>query len=371
MSGAAPARDEAREFDRTAFFETLQQRFRAFPVPADKGNFDPSKASQEELLYYGLPPRPDPRIHPQVSEIWQKGFGKPLILEAFSFTIEQLLAVGYRPFFRQTTPMLASSRYETSLNWSGAFVSANRFKKFMQIWGIWTVPNSLKRVPVAPPLKDRPFQVSVWVGLDGQRRYLNSSLPQIGTMSTYDETAPGYTTAQAWTQWWDRENPDKTLPVPLPLAVDPGDCVMAHLTAVGPQLVHLCMVNLTKHHCMAVWASSPSVRLHNGLVVPLEISGATAEWIVERPMIPCTNDFANFPDYPPTKFEACVALEADEVNIFYLPTARVQELRGERLIRMYAVDQNPSRIAFTSMPQRQSATSVLLQHGDVFPPATQ
>jgi len=356
--------DGAPTAELVVVFEELRRRFRGFPVPADDKRFDPSHASQEELLYYGLPPRPDPRSQPRVYEAWQRGFGQPLTLNSFAFTIAQLSELGYRPYFREEALVQRPSRYVASLNWSGAYLAANRFKKFMQIWGIWTVPNNLQQAPVPPAVKLRPFNCSVWIGLDGQRRYLNSSLPQIGTTSTYDATAPGNTVAQAWTQWWDRENPQETLPVPMSLAVDPGNEVLSVLTAVSPRHVHLVMVNLSQGKAIAVWASSPSVTLDNGRVVPLEISGATAEWIVERPMIPGGNDLSNLPDYPPTEFDACLALEADDVNIFFLPTARTQVLQSERLIRMYEVEETAQRISFISMPHRKSETSVRMTHGD-------
>ena len=54
--------------------------------------------------------------------------------------------------------------------------------QFMQIWGVWTIPGNLKLPPApfqGPPGID--YVCSNWIGLDGQRLYLDSSLPQIGT----------------------------------------------------------------------------------------------------------------------------------------------------------------------------------------------
>jgi hypothetical protein len=60
--------------DQSVVAAELERRVRGFPVPPD-GKFDPSKASREELLYYGLPPRPDRTRQPQAYAAWHTGFG--------------------------------------------------------------------------------------------------------------------------------------------------------------------------------------------------------------------------------------------------------------------------------------------------------
>ena len=77
----------------------------------------------------------------------------------------------------------SSTKFETSTNWSGAYVTSNRFKKFVQIWGFWRVPEHLDLPPLGKTVTrpGLPYTCSNWIGLDGQRRYFNSSLPQMGT----------------------------------------------------------------------------------------------------------------------------------------------------------------------------------------------
>jgi hypothetical protein len=73
---------------------------------------------------------------------------------------------------------VAETNFEASSNWSGAYITANRDKQFLQIWGIWTILPNLQ----LPPL---PFQgpagvdyvCSNWIGLDGQRLFFDCSLP--------------------------------------------------------------------------------------------------------------------------------------------------------------------------------------------------
>ena len=74
---------------------------------------------------------------------------------------------------------------------------------FVEIRGSWQAP------VVAPPTPGEigEFHSSTWIGLDGQRRYLNSSLPQIGTAQYVDVTAAATTfTTKAWWQWWLRDH---------------------------------------------------------------------------------------------------------------------------------------------------------------------
>jgi hypothetical protein len=54
-----------------------------------------------------------------------------------------------------------------------------------------------------------------------------------------------------------QEDPNDTLPAPMLLKVDPGNRVLAVLTAVTPELVYAVMVNLTLLHAMAVRVISP------------------------------------------------------------------------------------------------------------------
>src|SRR5262249_34146424 len=147
------------------------------------------------------------------------------------------------------------------------------------------------------------------------RRYFDSSLPQVGTVSTLQ--ANGATTAQAWTQWWARgiKNP---APLPLGLAVAPGDLVLSVLTAWDAQTVIFVMVNLSTMTGTVVQGTTPTVTLPDGTKATPDIAGATAEWIIERPAIPKLKTVYNFPDYGHTEFDLCVAVEGDGVDIFSL-----------------------------------------------------
>ncbi len=365
--GPAPAGD-----DPDAVVKELEKRFHGFPVPS--GPFDPVSASRVQLKTYGLPPKPDPATQPLLRGIWDRGFGAKLTLEEFRFTprvIEQITKPTYRLQFRQADELpVALTRFETSPNWSGAYITANRDRQFLQIWGAWAIPSNLK---LPPPEFRGPagvgYRCANWIGLDGQRLYFNSSLPQIGTVSVLQ--ADGTTAAGAWTQWWARGlmNP---VPTPLNLAVAPGDQVLCVLTAVDPQTVIFVMVDLDQKTCMAVQATAPpAVPMPPGVTrtgTP-DIAGATAEWILERPAVPGqTNAYGqpqlyNFPDYRDTAFDFCGAVEGESVDISSLPGGLPRELQAARRIRMFDVLLDPGRTAFISMPWKLDDTSVHLRYG--------
>ena len=349
--------------------EELKKRFRGFPVPVPPKLVDLTTVSPEQLEQYGLPPRPDPVTQPLLREVWDRAFGKPVILDHFSVDERLIDDVRYRPQVRRVYERLVTAtRFETSRNWSGAYITANRGKHFIQIWAFWTIPGNLKLPPGGPPGID--YVCSNWIGLDGQRLYFDSSLPQIGTQSTLQ--ANGTIKAEAWTQWWARDllTNKPPLPLPAPFKVVPGNHVAAVLTVIDPQTVNCVMVNLSLLTGISVMATSPPVILPDKTIAMPEVAGATAEWVVERPAVypPLVDpsgdpQLDNFPDYGETEFDFCLAVEGDSVDIGSLPAGLPQVLEGARRIRMFDVLQSPQHTALISMPERRSERVVRVRYG--------
>jgi len=349
----------------TAMRETiadLERRFSGFPVP--EGEFDPSTAPARLLRRYGLPPKPDARTQPVLRRAWDRGFGKKMRLEAFKFDSDLVKQADYRLFSRHLDEIPAApSRFETSSNWSGAYITANRSRQFLQIWGTWKIPDNLQ-VPPAPlqGTPGIPYVCANWIGLDGQRRYLDSSLPQMGTASKLG--VDGKTTAEAWAQWWARGN-TKNAPLRIKLGVAPGQEVLCVVTALDPQTVICVMVNLSTEPPtgMAVSATSPMVTLPNGNMVHPDIAGATAEWIMERPQVVDSPTRYNFPDYGETAFDFCIAVEGDDVDLFSWFDGLPQQLQGARRIRMFDMLYRPARTALLSMTREMDTASVRVRYG--------
>jgi hypothetical protein len=104
--------------------------------------------------------------------------------------------------------------------------------------------------------------------------------------------------------------------------------------------VHFYIKNLTTTHAFGFKMCSPFDPMLNRR---LRVSGATAEWIMERPADPDTEAIYNLPDYNVAHFYNCFALSA------YVPEGGVpgpaveRNLDAARGINMYKVERNPSR----------------------------
>ncbi len=126
------------------------------------------------------------------------------------------------------------------------------------------------------------------------------------------------------------------------------------------------MVNLSSANHpngMAVKGTAPTTTLPNNIQYTPSITGATAEWIVERPRVVGSTELNNFPDYGQTEFDACIAVEGDEADIFALFGGVPQELQGARRIRMIYDLFDPARTAFVSMPCKVNETACTARYG--------
>ncbi len=343
------------------------RRFTGVPEDvAHKGPIRPTRLSNEQLLALDLPPRPDPVRQPLLHSAWLQAFGGSNQLLAPP-TFEAELVLFEDPTFQPDTleDGIQTSRFETSLNWSGASIEADDERDFMAMVGIWTVPAMSSLPPVTDPTI--PYQCSAWIGLDGQRRYFDSSLPQIGTITQADPPFGAPATAQAWTQWWDRDDTSPPKPVILStFKVEPNDRVFAYLFVQDPLTVIMGIVNLSRPEPLPTLpmkvVSKPVPR--DGPLVAPRISGTTAEWILERPLIPDTKRLANFPDYGTTSFELCLAAMSRQTGLPGLFTATERDLTAARLLRMYERLHNPERTRFISMPTRLGSSAIALTYGD-------
>lgn len=229
------------------------------------------------------------------------------------------------------------------------------------IAGRWAVPSLAQ--PPSPQEQAGPnavYACSTWIGLDGQRLYLNSSLPQIGTTQTLTMTngMPTDVSAQAWFQWWDR--PISAPPANLSIPVAPGDKVACLLWVLAPSSVGMYMFNLTSGQiAQPVIASAPKV---GG--TELTVSGATAEWIMERPTELGSTIMYPFPDYATTDFLDCIALTG--LGPTTMPGS-FKDLKTARFIRMYDTLANGTRTQFISMAHKVDDTTAEVHYGDSFP----
>jgi hypothetical protein len=347
------------------------------PFPPPPANFDPSAASPEEIAGYGLPPKPEGVAQAALRKAWDHFFQPPFTFVSADpgasvlrgdrkarhemYLVVPELELVEQPNLPRSIP--SETRIQDSANWCGASIVANGGNQFVLIFGGWTVP----KVDPPPPDELGPqgqidtYRCTTWIGLDGNRRYLDSSLPQIGTeqdltVDTAGNETPSYF---AWFQWWARTE-YAVNKFQLPLTISEGLPVMAMIWVVDPYHVVAALRTYGNSNQIAiVQAASPSVSVPGGTSsTNPAISGATAEWIQERPLHNGTPSL--FAKYSPVRFHHCVAGMGPAAGTL----TSEQKLKAPTLLRMFDVPSDlPSRTRLTSMAKLISGTSVETRYG--------
>jgi hypothetical protein len=324
--------------------KAYEKNITTFPVPP--ADFDPRTADPERLFHFGLPLRPDFDREPEKYDFWSRMLAPPLTFVEARFEFPRHHQVSRRKIAAQTR-----EPREASSNWSGGYITAKGARMFVEVYGAWQVP-----VPLAPSTANGQYRCSTWIGLDGQRRYLNSSLPQIGT-AQFVRAANGHEerTVMAWWQWWVRGQHYR--PGKISLAVKPGDLVMCSLIVTGRDRVRFFIKNQTTGTFVAPFekVAPPAIMPPGPSPVPLAVSGATAEWITERPRDFRTQKLFRLPNYERVRFRDCFAVAAPAPG----KTGRGETLSSAKLIDMFEVRQNPTRVARISTAERTGPHGVV------------
>ena len=302
----------------------------------NKEKVNPLTAPAEVLRRFGLP-LPPSQSSP-IYRLWVETFSRPLLYAAAeSLTI----AVDNQtnPRFQQAR-LSVNTRYETSPNWSGAYVQPRDGNMLLDVTGTWRIPGIGTNGGLSGAW---PPTCSIWVGLDGQRLYINSSLPQIGTWQQIDGS--GTLTYFGWYQWWVRGQPPLAMLPMVPITLAEGDVVVCRVQASGPSEAVVSMLKLGLMPQFWSTTITPGVSPFTGQ--PPVISGATAEWVVERPTVLGSDQLYRMPQFDPVVFTNCAAEEALAINV---PTV-VQNLYGARFIQLFEQLGDPQRISMLSKPR--------------------
>lgn len=300
-----------------------QSRIQTFGVPPD--NFDPSTEPDSRLTRYGLP-----TLNAMASNPMATAFRRAFLQRRRNGPPLRFMSALPAPGVARDATVIQRAAPTTqpaqkSVNWSGGYLSARGGHRFVSVMADWVVPT------VSPPPGGTAMEYhsSTWVGLDGQKFYLDSSLPQIGTKQRCGAGLPGECEYYAWFQWWARgqETPEE----PLLLPVNPGDTISAIIRVFGEDSVICNLKNVTQDimlEAFRAWAPPPC-----------RISGATAEWIMERPSPPASDGWEAYalPVYTPFAFTGCVA----ESSPLGSDTLHDRDLESARLIRMYEIVTSP------------------------------
>lgn len=312
----------------------LRRRTTPFPIPAQDSGFDPLRASDTERSSFGLPTLDD-QPPSSVSLEFRRAFLSPPPGGRLRFDAA-FTGLPFGPSTSQPTPAVTFPwPAQKSLNWSGGYVAPRDGRSVVTVMGTWTVPSVLRPMGGGQP----EYHSSTWIGLDGMRMYRDSSLPQIGTKQICN--AAGGVTYGAWYQWWARELQEG--PECLELQVNPGDEIAAVMRVLDDkQTVRFNLKNVT----LGIMLQAFDVTAPTGYLV----SGATAEWIMERPSPPRSDGWNAYklPSYSAFSFTDCLAEASASGDAVVIPI----DLELARLIRMYEIVQSPRSIRTISSAKK-------------------
>jgi hypothetical protein len=334
------------KLDIVTLIQLVQDSVRSQLPPA---GFDPMAAPQQELDKYAFPKRPDPTLQPRAYAFWEKMFASPFAFDAFDFdkTFPSLNTQPRRGFFAQMP------RQQDSPNWSGAYITPRDGTVFSEIWTEYQVPTPNQPADGTAAT----YSSSTWIGLDGQRSYYMSTLPQFGTSQNIDvSTGVPMRSYFAWWQWWARDVLGAAYPIPLAApTIHASDLIMLFMQVADNRAgVSFMMKNVTTGRVVQFFQSPPTVP---GL--PFKVSGATAEWVMERPADPPhPTPLQQLPDYGTVDFHDC---GATAVNMDTGVSVE-RSLSAARLIDMYVVREGPERIVKNSIAEQLSNSEFLTEY---------
>lgn len=325
-------------------------------------------ASQGELEVFGLPPRPPPSATLLCDAFAAMFSGLPEFVDAGAVPAVSSPLPRPRSTGAIATTTTYRSPYELSRNWSGAYIEAHNGKMFVQVTALWTVP-TLRPPPIRlspSPSSGVEYHASAWVGLDGQRQYYGSSLPQIGTVETLPTTGSGQTSAHAFFQWYADGKVAPDLFYLAGVDVQPGDQVGGMVWVPKPDFVHAFFRNFRTNQITIFEKAAPLVRLPDDTEAPAGIAGATAEWVVEQPSkllsppdpVDTRPVLLPFPNYGHIKFTHCIGGLAPAPGE---PTEGMA-MDGTRFIRLLTPLADPDRFVIVSRPRKICDTKLMLEY---------
>jgi hypothetical protein len=198
---------------------------------------------RRRLEEFWLPSRPDPDVEPDLYAHWEEMFSEPLrFVQASSQEYAQRGGVNMA--------CQIAAPFETSRNWSGAYIVPQRANRFTRVVGRWQVPRV--RAGVGTTAGSSTFQCSVWIGLDGKNGWTRS-MPQVGTLQTVQNGVPQ--APNLWWQWWLRYGPSRPQNI-TGVAVDFDDVVLCSLSAMSPTLVRFHVKNKNTGYCRCLRAGA-------------------------------------------------------------------------------------------------------------------
>jgi hypothetical protein len=239
----------------------------AIQAPIPPRGFNPVTASDDQLAFYGFPPRPDALSAPGAYSAWHTLVTLPVqrVTTGFQQTTiynrpADILSTG------QKTPGSTTTGASSS-NWSGYTVegSNNVFNVTnTTIYGVFEVPVAQQAFGSCTGGWDYSSQ---WIGIDG---WGSSDVFQAGYEA--DAYCSGGSTSQFYSAWYEWYPNSETRISGFP--ANPGDIIYLYIWPTSTTTGEYYIANLTADEATSASFSAPS---------GTHLQGNSIEWIVERP----------------------------------------------------------------------------------------
>lgn len=284
------------------------RRMRTYP--SSPRRFDPHTASQEELLRYGFPRRPDPEKEPQQARLWKRAFVRPVRFVEAKLAIDPIMSA--RDPLRQKGYEFAGARWAGAIKLMSQAEGSDFREPATMVFGQCQLPDVLAVTPT------RKMAVAFWVGMDGHPSLGEPAAKQVLQAGVAAQVSRGRwpwssTSIKwwAWTEWYTELHKDPAVAVKnFPVA--PGDMVFVVVCAPQPDFGFVSMLNISRGIGVSVGIEAPP-----GIVA----HGHSAEWIVEAP-----TQSPYIPIFSPVTFTDCTAGSLQH-GIFNLNDAIASDIR--------------------------------------------
>jgi len=240
--------------------------------------FEPETATDQQLLDYGYPPRPD-ASNADAMALWRRAVHTTRV----STDLVEKPGIYHRPAQELSTQQTKQNVTGTSGNWS-AVILDKAGADFTTIYGYFAVPNVASQVAGTGNAYS-----SIWVGLDGNG---TSDLIQDGTESDW---VGGKAVYDAWVEVLPAA---ETLLPGLKIAA--GDAIYtttSYVVTGGKAYAQFTVANFNTNKNVSTKIAFPT---------SLTFTGQSAEWVVERTQV--NGSFENpMPRYGLAFFSAAYA----------------------------------------------------------------
>lgn len=260
-------------------------------IEAPSAEFNPLNASDEELAYYGFPPRPDQNAQPKAYATWAKAMSRsvtrvePKLEQTNLFHGPAQLKKNANPAATESHPLLSQQPSNTyySSNWSG-YVDLSGATSYGNSSFYYTVNDMVVPIAQQSGCSGGWAYGSAWNGIDG---FNNSDVLQAGVeFDAYCSASTRSTYYSAWYEWYPNgEVRISSLPIV------PGDEVFVEVWHTSATQGYTYLVNENSGTVVNIGFTAPA---------GTKLLGNSAEWIVEAPTV--NGSLATIVDYTDVPF---------------------------------------------------------------------